>query len=106
VLRTALDEHFDREASMRRRAAAFHSPAPVCRRRPGRGPSDHAAPAAAAELGLQVPGDDIDVHVKDGWVTVKGDVDFQFRSDIAFDDVSRVYGVTGVTNEIKVVERL
>ena len=54
----------------------------------------------------EVPGDDIDVHVKDGWVTLKGDVDFQFRSDIAFDDVSRVYGVTGVTNEIKVVERL
>jgi osmotically-inducible protein OsmY len=54
----------------------------------------------------QMPSDYLDVHVKDGWVTLKGDVDFQFQSDLAFDDVSRMYGVTGVTNKIKVVERL
>ena len=54
----------------------------------------------------EVPGDYLDVHVKDGWVTLKGDVDFQFQSDLAFDDVSRMHGVTGVTNDIKVVERL
>ena len=54
----------------------------------------------------EIPGDYLDVHVRDGWVTLKGDVDFQFQSDVAFDDVSGLYGVTGVTNEIKVVERL
>jgi osmotically-inducible protein OsmY len=54
----------------------------------------------------QIPGDYIDVSVKDGWVTVKGDVDFQFQSDLAFDDVAALFGVSGVTNEIKVVERL
>jgi osmotically-inducible protein OsmY len=54
----------------------------------------------------EIPSDYLDVHVKDGWVTLKGDVDFQFQSDLAFDDVSRLYGVTGVTNDIKVVERL
>ena len=54
----------------------------------------------------QIPGDYIDVGVKDGWVTIKGDVDFQFQSDLAFDDVSVLYGVTGVTNEIRVVERV
>jgi osmotically-inducible protein OsmY len=54
----------------------------------------------------QIAGDYLDVHVKDGWVTLKGDVDFQFQSDIAFDDVASLYGVTGVTNNIKVVERL
>ena len=54
----------------------------------------------------EIPGDYLDVHVRDGWVTLKGDVDFQFQSDLAFDDVSRLHGVTGVTNEIKVVERL
>ena len=54
----------------------------------------------------EIPSDYLDVHVKDGWVTLKGDVDFQFQSDLAFDDVSRMYGVTGVTNDIKVVERL
>jgi osmotically-inducible protein OsmY len=54
----------------------------------------------------EIPSDYLDVHVTDGWVTLKGDVDFQFQSDLAFDDVSRMYGVTGVTNTIKVVERL
>jgi osmotically-inducible protein OsmY len=54
----------------------------------------------------EILSDYLDVHVKDGWVTLKGDVDFQFQSDLAFDDVSRMHGVTGVTNDIKVVERL
>jgi osmotically-inducible protein OsmY len=54
----------------------------------------------------EIPGDYLDVHVEDGWLTLKGDVDYQFQSDLAFDDVSRLYGVTGVTNQIKVVERL
>jgi osmotically-inducible protein OsmY len=54
----------------------------------------------------EIPGDYLDVHVTDGWVALKGDVDFQYQSDLAFDDVSRLHGVTGVTNEIKVVERL
>jgi osmotically-inducible protein OsmY len=54
----------------------------------------------------ELPGDDLDVKVADGWVTLKGDVDHQFRSDIAFDHVAGLYGVTGVTNHIKVVERL
>ena len=53
----------------------------------------------------EIPGDYLDVHVEDGWVTLKGEVDYQFQSDLAIDDVSRLYGVTGVTNEIKVVER-
>ena len=54
----------------------------------------------------EIPGDYLDVHVRDGWVTLKGDVDFQFQSDVAFDDVSGLYGVTGVTNKIKVVEQI
>ena len=50
----------------------------------------------------EVPSDSIDVKVRDGWVTVHGDVSFQFQSDAAYDDVSRLYGVAGITNEIKV----
>jgi osmotically-inducible protein OsmY len=37
-------------------------------------------------------------------VTLKGRVSFQFQSDDAFDDVASLYGVTGVTNEIVVVD--
>jgi len=51
-----------------------------------------------------IPGDDLDVSVDDGWITLKGDVEFQFQSDLAFDDVAGLYGVVGVTNEIKVIE--
>jgi osmotically-inducible protein OsmY len=50
----------------------------------------------------EVPSDSIDVKVHDGWVTLNGDVSFQFESDAAYDDVSRLHGVGGVTNEIKV----
>jgi osmotically-inducible protein OsmY len=50
----------------------------------------------------EVPVDSIDVNVHGGWVTLKGDVSFQFQSDAAYDDVSSLYGVMGVTSEIRV----
>jgi BON domain len=51
---------------------------------------------------VQVPSDSVDVKVDDGWVTLKGNVSYQFESDAAYDDVASLYGVYGVTNEIKV----
>ncbi len=50
--------------------------------------------------------DSLDVHVKDGWATLKGDVDHQFQSDKVFDHVATLAGVSGITNHIKVVEIL
>jgi len=52
---------------------------------------------------VEVPSDLIDVKVKDGWVTLTGEVGYQFESDAAFDDVASLFGVVGITNEIKVV---
>jgi osmotically-inducible protein OsmY len=52
----------------------------------------------------EVPSDMIDVSVQDGWLTLKGDVGYQFQSDAAYDDVASLYGAYGVTNEIKVNE--
>jgi hypothetical protein len=37
---------------------------------------------------VEVPSDSIDVKVQDGWVTLKGDVSYQFESDAAYDDVA------------------
>jgi osmotically-inducible protein OsmY len=37
-----------------------------------------------------------------GWVTPTGDVDVPLQSDVAFDHVAGLRGVTGVTNEIEV----
>ena len=51
---------------------------------------------------VEIPAEMVDVHVTDGWVTLKGDVDYQFQSDDAFDDVASLIGVVGVTNEIRV----
>jgi osmotically-inducible protein OsmY len=55
---------------------------------------------------VELSADTIDVKVVDGWVTLSGQVDFQYQSDAAFEDVASLYGVTGVTNKIKVVETL
>ena len=51
----------------------------------------------------EVPADLIDLKVHSGWVTPKGDVSVQFESDAAYDDVADLYGVVGVTNEIRVI---
>ena len=52
---------------------------------------------------VEVPSELIDVKVHDGWVTLKGDVSYQFESDAAFDDVAGLSGVIGVTNDIRVI---
>ena len=51
----------------------------------------------------EVPNDLVDVKVNDGWVTLTGEVSYQFESDAAYYDVSGLLGVVGVTNEITVV---
>jgi osmotically-inducible protein OsmY len=54
-----------------------------------------SSPGVAAER--------IDVSVAAGWLTLKGEVKHQQESDAAFEAVSRVPGVGGITNEIKVI---
>ena len=49
-----------------------------------------------------VPAELIDVKVDEGWVTLTGDVSYQFESDAAFGDVADMLGVVGVTNSIRV----
>jgi len=51
---------------------------------------------------VEVPADSVDVKVQDGWITLKGNVSYQFESDAAYDDVAGLYGVYGITNEIRV----
>jgi osmotically-inducible protein OsmY len=52
-----------------------------------------------------VPSGAVDVTVEGGRVTLTGDVSFQFERDAAYEDVSRLYGVVAVTNEITVTNR-
>ena len=51
----------------------------------------------------KAPAELIDVMVKDGWVTLRGTVSWQFQSDAAYEDVANLFGVIGITNEIRVV---
>jgi osmotically-inducible protein OsmY len=54
----------------------------------------------------ELPVGAIDVKVLDGWVTLEGYVNHQFQSDAAFDDVSKLFGIYGITNKITVSERV
>jgi osmotically-inducible protein OsmY len=57
-------------------------------------------------LDSAIPSGALDVHVTDGWLTLKGEVDYQYQSDYAFDDVSKLFGIVGITNEIKVIQNV
>jgi len=50
-----------------------------------------------------VPEDKIQIVVKQGWVTLEGDVSWRYQSDAASKAVHRLTGVTGVSNRIKVM---
>jgi osmotically-inducible protein OsmY len=51
----------------------------------------------------EVPEDLVDVKVSEGWLTLTGEVSSQYQSDAAYSDVADLHGVTGITNEIKVI---
>jgi osmotically-inducible protein OsmY len=50
----------------------------------------------------ELPVGAIDAKVMDGWVTLEGYVNHQYQSDAAFDDVSKLFGIYGITNKITV----
>jgi osmotically-inducible protein OsmY len=61
-----------------------------------------AAAVRALEWDAMLPIDRIDVTVSRGWVTLRGDVDWQFQKVDAERVVRRLWGVRGVTNLITV----
>jgi len=66
--------------------------------------------AAAAVRALQwdnlVPADRINVTVSKGWVTLKGEVEWQYQKENAERDVRKLWGVKGVSNLITVKPRV
>lgn len=59
----------------------------------------------ALEWDVSVPSDKIQVTVSKGWVTLKGDVEWQYQKQDAERVVRRLAGVTGVINLITVRPR-
>jgi len=64
-----------------------------------------AAVVRALETDAYVAVDKLDVTVTKGWVTLKGNVEWQFQKTDAERAVRRLTGVTGVTNLITVTPR-
>jgi len=65
-----------------------------------------AAAVRALEWNAVVPSDQIDITVSKGWVTLKGEVEWQFQRDEAERVVRNLMGVKAVTNLIAVKPRL
>jgi osmotically-inducible protein OsmY len=51
---------------------------------------------------VAIPADRIKVSVRNGWVTLEGDVDWQYQKNFAESAVKKLRGVIGVTNNIEV----
>ena len=49
-----------------------------------------------------VPSDKVKVKVEDGWITLTGDVVWNFQREAAKDAIKSLMGVIGVTNNIKI----
>jgi osmotically-inducible protein OsmY len=64
-----------------------------------------AAAARALEWDVTVPADKIKVTVSKGWVTLEGEVEWQYQREAAERDVRRLVGVKGVSNLINIVPR-
>lgn len=62
------------------------------------------AQAALSKLAWNssVPRDAIKIVVEKGWVTITGDVEWHFQSDAVMQDVRTLWGVVGVTNDIRI----
>src|ERR1700737_2541588 len=53
------------------------------------------------ESHISIPSDKIKVTVKNGWVTLEGNVDWQYQKTLAESAVKKLRGVIGITNSIK-----
>jgi osmotically-inducible protein OsmY len=65
-----------------------------------------AAAVRALEWDAFIPVDKLDVTVSKGWVTLKGEVEWQYQKEDAERVVRRLAGVTGVTNLVTVTPRV
>lgn len=57
------------------------------------------------EWSVQIPGDNIEVRVRDGWVTLTGLVDWRYQALAAESYVREMGGIRGITNLIRVAPR-
>ena len=61
-----------------------------------------AAVVNRLEWDVTVPKDAIKVKVESGWITLSGEVDWNYQREAAVQDVRRLLGVLGVSNQIAI----
>ncbi len=57
---------------------------------------------SALKWNFQVPNDTVKVKVENGWVTLDGELNWNFQRDAAKDAVCHLNGVKGVSNNLKI----
>ena len=60
---------------------------------------------SAFKWNWEVPDDKVQARVEKGWVTLEGEVEWNYQSDAAKKAVRNLLGVTGVSNNIKLKTR-
>ena len=60
------------------------------------------AAVRALEWNTAVPKDRVQIKVSRGWLTLEGDLDWQFQRQAAHDVVAHLQGVKGVSNDINI----
>jgi osmotically-inducible protein OsmY len=55
---------------------------------------------------VSVPKDSVQVRVLKGWVTLRGEVEWQYQKNAAYDAVRDLSGVVGVSNLVELAPRL
>lgn len=65
-----------------------------------------SAAVRALEWDVQVPYRNLKVRVADGWITVEGEVEWQFQREAAVKAVRNLLGVKGVNNQITLASRV
>ncbi|MEP6830488.1 MAG: BON domain-containing protein [Rhizomicrobium sp.] len=55
---------------------------------------------------VSVPSDAVQVRVERGWVTLTGEVGWHYQREAAEQDVRRLHGVVGVSNQVSLKPRL
>jgi osmotically-inducible protein OsmY len=58
------------------------------------------------ESHVLIPNDKIKVTVRNGWVTLDGEVDWQYQKNLAESSVKKLKGVIGITNNILVKPKI
>jgi osmotically-inducible protein OsmY len=71
----------------------------------GAGHSDEEIAQQAIDIiawDLSVPRDRVKIQIEKGWVTLRGDVDWNFQKQAAEADIRNLLGVMGVSNAIEI----